>query len=128
MASLYKDTGIVKQGKYKGLNYLIYNYKTHPCCYVEIPEYHKLYVCEDFDDPELELIDCHGGITFARFEDFGVGRKFYIGWDFAHFNDYLNDDWLIKANIPEKFIPKGRKKWTQKELIQECKNVIEQIV
>lgn len=104
---------------YKGFNYKVVSYGQHPCCYVEIPEGHKLYR-KDYNDKECVDIDCHGGLTFTDFRDFGDGEKYYIGWDYAHIDDYAGYYTLF----PEM---SSLKKWTTEEMINECKKVIDQI-
>ena len=101
---------ILDKGNYNEFNYVIVSYGTHPCCYVELPKGNKYYN-QDYDDIN---ISCHGGLTFADNRDFGNGEKFYIGWDYAHYNDYTSYF--------------DGKKWTTKELLKEVKEVINQLV
>ena len=120
------DAKILYKGDFRGIDYLIVSYGTHPCCYVRIPLGNKYYNI-DFDKID---IDCHGGITYAQFCDFGFGKKYYIGWDYAHFDDYTGFNQLAEIvckdmNIPFKRL--GGKKWTVFELIKECQYVIRQI-
>lgn len=125
MSKLYYSEHIlevIKTGRYKGYNWLITSCGWHPCCYVEIPENNKLFN-QYYYDSDLENIDCHGGITFSDSRDFGLGKFYYIGWDYAHFGDYsaMEFDGLIRNNATDK-------KWTIKEIEEEAKNVIKQII
>ena len=108
-------------GTYKNYNYKVVSYGTHPCCYVEIPENNPLY---KQDYLQMQDIDCHGGITFCDFKDFGDGNKYYIGWDYAHLYDF-SGIYLLKEL--QEFDHSKDKKWTSLELKEECKEVIEQL-
>lgn len=121
------DAKILYKGEFRGIDYLIVSYGTHPCCYVRIPLGNKYYNT-DFDKID---IDCHGGVTYAQFHDFGFGKNYYIGWDYAHFNDYTGFQMLLskinkitKIQYPDKLLGK---KWTVFEMIKECQYVIRQI-
>ena len=72
----------------------------------------------------MQDIDCHGGITFCDFKDFGDGNKYYIGWDYAHLYDF-SGIYLLKEL--QEFDHSKDKKWTSLELKEECKEVIEQL-
>lgn len=110
----YKE--IVREGEYKGYDYLIRNVRnTHYCAYVRIPKGHKFYniPCDDID------IDCHGGLTFGAITNHFSPLKdsndgYWIGWDYAHY-----DDWSM-------FNQYG-KKWTVAEILEEVKKVIDQL-
>ena len=117
---LYGQRKTVKKAKHKGFTYLIVAHMTHPCCYIEIPEGHKLYGVEEYDDTMVEFIECHGGITHAGQHCLLEPNKFYIGWDYAHAGDYLH---LIHDNLDL-----NKTKHTLKELTEDCKKVIEQIM
>ena len=117
---------ILDEGIYKGFHYAIVSYGTNPCAYVEIPGGHKLYDVRNKN--ELDNIDCHRGITYVS--KIGIikpsnknhrdGR--WIGWHYAHCMDYcysLYDFGLLKNN---------KKKWTTKEIFEEVKDVIEQLI
>lgn len=121
---LYGQRKTVKKAKYKGFTYLIVTHMTHPCCYIEIPEGHILYGIEDYEDTMVDFIECHGGITHAGQHHLLEPNKFYIGWDYAHAGDYLH---MKHFGIEDKF-DLHRKKHTLKELIEDCKKVIEQIM
>ena len=104
---------------YLGYRYYILNLGTHPTAYVEISKENFLYKIRYID---IEDINVHGGLTYSD-TDLRIGENitlmnsWFIGWDYAHSGDYI--DGLVVCN-------KG-KKWTTLEIIEECKNVIEQI-
>ena len=87
-----------------------------------IPEDHKLYFIYDEFDPKIESVCCHGGITCISIGGIlkGNGGNYreghWIGWDYLHPGDY-------EANMH----PLGRK-WTTKEILDDVKNVIKQLV
>ena len=120
------DEGIVlAAGEYKGFHYYVISYGTHPCCYIEIPEGHKYFnmVYEDID------FECHGGLTFSESCLRPVdesGKRWFIGWDYAHCYDYVGYYMLAGFQPPLYF---GHlKKWTTVELILECLKAIKQLV
>lgn len=109
----YKNSHELKPlaaGTFLGYPYLIISNGTHPCCYVQVPKGHEYY------GKEWEDIDilCHGGITFSQ-----TNTDCWIGWDYAHVDDqYGADDFILNR--------KG-KKWTTEEMLEEIKNVINQL-
>lgn len=111
---LYKE-------KYKGYNYYILNLGTHPTAYVEIPKKHELYG-KHYDDIDINV---HGGLTYSDDELMLVkSESWFIGWDYAHAGDYVGYyvDFLYNEVL------KREKKWTTKEIIKDCENVIDQII
>lgn len=108
---------ILISDSYKGFEYKVISYGTHPCCYVALPEEHEFYG-ETYSNIDIE---CHGGMTFSELWDFGDGKKYYIGWDYAHCYDYMGYYKEYGSVLKE------NKKWSTAELIEECKKVIEQL-
>ena len=111
---------------FKGYHFIILNLGTHPTAYVEIPEGHKLFG-KEYDDCN---IDVHGGVTYSednltylRYSDKykcdTLCKKkdtWFIGWDYAHLNDYTG---FTKCY--------GDVKWTTARIVNECKDVINQL-
>lgn len=127
MTKLYYSThflSVIKKGTYKNYNWIITSCGWHPCAYVEIPKGDRLYEL-DYTDTDMDSIDCHGGVTFTDYRDFGFGKKYYLGWDYAHLGDYsampFGDRPLYMPNEP------NAKKWTIKEIKTEIQSVIKQI-
>ena len=91
---LYSDT-------YKGIDYYVVSYGTHPSCYVA-------------SDKEVEV---HGGITWSGcLRDVNIhSDKIGIGWDYAHVGDRFGEYY------------KNGKTWKTTELIKECIKAIEDI-
>lgn len=104
---------LLYSGMYKGYEFYVVSYGTHPCGYVAIPQGNSLYD-KDYDDID---ISCHGGLTYS---DKGLHeiniQDWVIGWDYHHCSDYSGYG----------FEPDG-KKWTTDEIIDEAKCVIDQI-
>lgn len=111
---------------YKGYHYYILSLGTHPTAYIEIPKRSILFG-KDYDDIYKMGInlDVHGGLTFSD-DTLWIGEgtimreSWFIGWDYAHSYDYYGgyDDSLNKDS----------KQWTTKEIIEECKKAIEQLL
>ena len=121
---------------YKNLNYIIYPHLNLGsfCGYVKLPKGHsleKLFEKRKAFNRKMEVgynnmdIDCHGGLSFSRKvkKNDKYPQKFtegyWIGWDYLHYGDYTNCGLGL--------VDKG-KKWTEKEIEKECKNVIRQIL
>ena len=120
-----RRTELLCKGKYKNYNYYVLNLGTHPTAYIEIPKENKLYR-KSYD--EIYKIGCdidvHGGLTYSNNELMGVkSENWFIGWDYAHCGDYCG----YEECMPESIRTYG-KKWTTEEIIEECKNAIDQII
>lgn len=102
---------LIKTGNYKNFNYYIYSLGTHPCAYVDVGNTSLDHFDYDYID-----IQCHGGLTYSNktLHDLDF-ESWFIGWDYAHYGDHLG-------------CSSGGKKWTIKEIEEECKDVIEQVI
>ena len=112
---------ILYEDDYLGYHFLIVSYGTHPCAYIEIPKTHRWYK-KPYTDEELKNIECHGGLTYSDNLSHVLGKeeangRWFIGWDYGHSGDF---EGYYKDFSTEK-------KWT-KEIFEEVKNVIEQII
>lgn len=121
---------LLYQDNYKGYNYYILNLGTHPTAYIEIPKGHLLY---EMDYNEIYdkgyYIDVHGGLTYSENKLMGIeSNNWFIGWDYAHAWDYMGYYEEMKEWGLHSFENNNDKKWTTEEIIEECKNAIEQIV
>lgn len=110
-------------GKHKGYKFYILSLGTHPTAYVKIPKKNKLY---GIDDSEIDDINVHGGFTFSskhlHLSKHSMSIKgWFLGWDYAHCYDYSGFEKILPTTL-------GGKKWTTKEIILECKKVIDQII
>ena len=120
-----RRTELLCKGKYKNYNYYVLNLGTHPTAYIEIPKENKLYrkSCDEIYKIGCD-IDVHGGLTYSNNELMGVkSENWFIGWDYAHCGDYCG----YEEFMPESIRTYG-KKWTTEEIIEECKNAIDQII
>lgn len=114
-------TGSAEQiagGTYKNFDYYVLNLKTHPTAYIDVTDSPLNGCDEDID------ISCHGGITWCYNFVKSIDKKgWFIGWDYAHYEDYMDygDATLNNMSL-------DKKKWTTEEIVEEYKNVIDQIV
>lgn len=114
---------IVKKEKYKNHLYIIFSIQgRHPTAYVRVNESDKWY---NIDYDKISAIDCkpHGGFTFSSF----VSKEFeetedtyWVGWDYAHFGDYLSYPLNSVLSMTD-----GAKKWSIEEIEDDCKKVID---
>ena len=109
---------VIAKGKYRGLRYFVLNLGTHPCAYVDVAKTKLRGI--DYGDLKID-IDCHGGITYSDKNLLSVKKEgWYIGWDYAHGGDFCGC-FLGTAGYYT------WKMWSTKEMIAECKKVIDQI-
>ena len=105
-------------GVYKGYEFEILSYGTHPCAYIRIPKDHKLYQaalnCRYTD--EL-LLNCHGGVSFTGYLHPKRNDNWWVGWDYSHLGDYTSH-----------CLSYTDKKWTTEEILDEVRIVIDEIV
>lgn len=103
---LYSDT-------YKGLDFYVVSYGTHPCCYIGMYEDDKNY---NVDYSEIDL-NVHGGLTYSgNLTHLPVDhKKWWIGWDYAHVGDRFGE-----------YYQSGHT-WKTTELIKECIQAIDEI-
>ena len=119
---IYKSTQereVLERGKYKGYEFEIISYGTHPCAYVCVPVGHPFYE-KPYDEVD---VDCHWGLTYSQR---GTDGKWWIGWDYAHCDDYGGMS-LLYASMGYAFDDNG-KKWTTDEILKEVFEVIDQLI
>lgn len=128
--TLYDSCQILDENRYNSYHYIIVSYGAHPCAYVELPKEHGLYGRDvyKFDDFPIE---CHGGITYSSGKEglFPLEHPchrdgYWIGWDYNHYKDYHAYD-IDPAKADRIF--RCDKKWTTEEILEEVKNVIDQL-
>ena len=104
-----------------GMAYAVVNIRgSHPCAYIQFPDigkvkdYESFFIDEDIDDDYECCI--HGGFTFLG----GLGNLglpgIWIGWDYAHFGDYLG---YGLSNCTDDKI------WTTEEVVAHAKRALE---
>ena len=115
------DAIILARDFYKDYEYFVVSYGVHPCAYIALREGQPFYSATDYGDVN---INCHGGCTFVEkgYKNLFDSNYKVIGWDYGHYNDFSGSSikWGTKWN-------ERSKKWTTEEMIQECKNVIDQL-
>lgn len=107
-----------------GLLYYILNLGTHPTAYINIPENHKYYK-KNYGEID---IDVHGGLTYSR-DYLWISKNeqikgWFIGWDYAHYGDFLGYDMLPVFKHMQR---NNEKKWTTEEIFKDVKEVCYQI-
>ena len=121
---------LLARDTYKNYEYVVLSLGSHPCAYIILDADNKLYGKHyDIINSEYD-IDCHGGLTYSEdkltfliesddglVED-SINDKWVIGWDYGHYGDYVG--YLIVEDTG--------KKWSTMEIIEECKNVINQLI
>ena len=114
-----KPTGVA-DGFYRGFHFYILTLGSHPCAYVDVTE-------TELNGKDYESIDieCHCGLSYSRKYLKTVDKKgWFIGWDYAHCNDYLAFNDRLAKEFGE---PYRAHKYTLSEIVKECANVIDQI-
>ena len=106
----------VADGLYRGFRFYILTMGSHPCAYIDVGNSEFL----------AGGINCHGGITYESTELATVPEKsYFIGWDYAHYNDFLAFNDRLAKEFGE---PYRAHKYTLTEIVKECANVIDQII
>ena len=106
----------VADGFYRGFHFYILTMGSHPCAYIDVG--HSEFLAGE--------INCHGGITYGDDILATVPEKsYFIGWDYAHYNDFLTFNDRLAKEYGE---PYRAHKYTLSEIIKECVNVIDQII
>ena len=103
-----------------GYGILIRNIRgSHPCGYIKLPDEiaNKIkesdsHYCEDSIWIDADI---HGGITFCGEMDDYEG--FFIGWDYAHCDDYVYFGYDVPHYSDEK-------KWTTEEILEEAREIL----
>lgn len=120
----YNEIKLLYNDIYNGYHYFIISYGTHPCAYISINENDILYGKGYLDIEDNYNINVHGGFTYAHnelrlSENTTLYNPWYLGWDYAHVGDYFGYRCDLLNELD--------KKWSTLEIIEECKNVINQI-
>jgi len=119
---LTRKCEVLTQGTYKGIDYRVISYGTHPCSYIRVPENSK-YFNVDYDNIPLE---CHGGLTFGTMipnkdiqHNDAFSNGYWIGWDYAHYGDY--------TTYSSELFNEGMK-YTTTDLLHEVRSAIESFI
>ena len=108
--NLNKEGEIIYEKTVDNVKGIIVSLGTHPCCYVQFPGIDNLSSCDDVRD-----ISVHGGFTFLGELNILNTKGTYLGWDYAHYSDYLHIPWQTILLPP----PPLGKAWTLDELKKE---------
>ena len=110
-----KEPERVADGLYRGFHFYVLTMGSHPCAYVDVRDTEFI----------VDEINCHGGITYGDDILATVPEKsYFIGWDYAHYNDFLAFNDRLAKEYGE---PYRAHKYTLTEIVKECANVIDQI-
>ena len=114
------DGKVLYKGKYKGYEYYVISYGTHPCCYLLLDKNNPYYK-KEYDDIPL---DVHGGLTYSSNKHISIdnkNNKWIIGWDYAHLGDrYGNKDVYHFICYDHTY--------KTKELIRDCIKAIDELI
>lgn len=115
---------VVADGKYRGIRYICLNRGIHPCAYVICDPLFLRAHAKKYDT--LDCIDVHGGIDYIGHVYKLKGLKNHnsedvcFGWSYGHAGDWAG------YRSDEENQMSGMKKWTIRELVEDCKNAIDQ--
>ena len=119
MPDFLDEAEIIAKGTYRGITFYVLSYGRHPCAYLDVGKT-CLRKIKKIENPALQALDCHGGISYS---ENGLGRfvnktkkHWVIGWDYNHGGDF-------DGRHPNY----GGKKHRTGEIVKECLGVIDQI-
>lgn len=107
----------IASGLYNGFEYYILWYVNHPNAYIKIPEGHPYF--EKFYGEIDSNNTVNGGFTYSGEnlnEAYGLKNGWYLGWDYAHYFDYV------------KSVTEDGRRWTVEDIINECRAVIDEVI
>ena len=101
-----------------GLRCLVMRGPVSLCAYIGVKSGHPLY---GVDYPNIDGVDCHGGLTFSRAGG-GEGMPWpdgywWIGWDYAHYGDRVFYDTRSFDNMD----------WNPDDVVSDMRDTIEQV-
>lgn len=110
---LRKKCEVLYSGVYKGHKFAIINLWSHPTAYVE----NKMGIV-DYNACLLDNVKVHDGFTYCDtgYWDEESKKTSWLGWDYAHYGDYIYGNTL------------SGKHWATAEIYEEVKSVIDQII
>lgn len=95
---------VVMEGDYRGRHFVIVNCKSYPCAYIEVKDKDAIARCRKMHETcTNDCLDCvdimvHGGPTFYGPAIWDKNdQRSYVGWDYAHFRDYINDGICVRG-------------------------------
>ena len=112
-------------GKYRGIEFKIMNYGTHPCSYILLTDEQARTLGYEDSEDDLNCLICHGGCTYGCDVDPETKKEtpgyIWAGWDYAHLGDFHGSD----LNPLFLSIKRDGHKYTTKELVLECFETID---
>lgn len=121
---------VLEREKYKGYEYIVVTNSSYPCAYISMPKTHIYYGVSDevvanyIYAQEITFSDTFifNGIPSKGFE----GLEELIGWAYNDDGDYVVS--LIPGRFPFKIEGEDDRKYTVEEIVQHCKEVIEELI
>ena len=114
-----KELELLAEGEHNGYEYFVLSFGTHPCAYIKLHD--------DDSADKAENLDVHGGVTYnrdyLRLNDERIEGKI-IGWDYAHWNDYMGWD-AYMGNDYSLYAGCQGHIHTTKEMIEDCIDAID---
>ena len=119
---------LLYNGIHEGMHYYIVSMGTHPCAYIEIPlnkqriklpEIFEILAGNEITYRESFLHTSEGTIMDS------TGYSLFIGWDHAHSTDYVG---FMESELSSLFDYSDLHKWTTEEMIEECKQAIDELL
>ena len=89
----------------------------HPFVYIKFPGIENVMNYDDIVSPEV-----HGGFTFLGELKSLPGEGIWLGWDYAHFDDYTPTGCSFRMPIPGE-----EHAWTKKALVDEAVDALTRI-
>ena len=115
---------VLLDGYFKNYRFIILNLGTHPTAYIEIPYNSRLFNKEYTEIYRNGLdLDVHGGLTYSAKSLLQNENSWFIGWDYAHCEDYMGYEIKMPTNLQT-----NGKKWTTEEIFNEVCCAIDQII
>jgi len=115
-----KEFAILKEGTYKSHDFIITTCGYYPAAYIKLLNQFAPELANTWD--KFDFIKVHGGISFIGKCYLSKDEGHWIGWDYNCAGDY-NDSYPYNS-----YKNYNTKKWTIKEIYEEIKLVIDQVI
>lgn len=109
-----------------GTAYAVVNVRgSHPCAYIQFPNIERIESYNDvfINEDENDDFWIHGGFTFlGTLGNLGL-PGIWLGWDYAHCDDWTQDYPIAE----DRFSHEGEKKWATEEVVNHTKKALDYI-
>ena len=110
------EAEVLEKNFFKGYEYFIKNRGYYPSAYIALREGQPFYKARLYEDVD---VNCHGNCVYVVRE----ADKTTIGWDYNKLSDYHGGTSYVQRLLTKE----SAKVWTTEEIVEECKQVIEQL-